>query len=151
MIADKIRQLIEPALNTMGYELVGCELQTQGRTKLLRIYMDSEKGVNLADCALASRQISAILDVEDLIVGHYQLEMSSPGLDRPLMQPEHFKRYIGRSIKVRLRTPREEGRRQYSGTLLQVGDKGIVLTVEEKGVLNIDFSDIEKANLIPQL
>jgi ribosome maturation factor RimP len=116
---------------------------------LLRIYIDTEAGVTVDDCTKVSRQVSAMLDVEDPIQGHYTLEVSSPGLDRPLFEIAHYQKFVGRELKIRLYTPLD-GRRNFVGTLLRVEEATITLLVEQTEV-EMSFSDIEKAKLIPDL
>jgi len=133
----------------LGYELVGCELQRQGQRAVLRMYIDKEKGVTLDDCSKVSHQISAILDVEDPIEEKYILEVSSPGLDRPLFDIAHYQQQIGKKIKLRLKTP-VEGRRNFEGALLRVEDRNIHLLVDTEEVV-LPFANIEKANVIADI
>ncbi len=98
ILHERLAQLI----GAMGYELVGCEHVPQGRQMLFRIYIDSAKGVTVDDCSQVSRQVSAMLDVEDPFQGRYVLEVSSPGIDRPLFEIEHYQKYVGKRVKVRL-------------------------------------------------
>ena len=133
----------------MGYEFVGCELRKLNTGTLLRIYIDKDTGILVDDCSRVSRQVSAMLDVEDPIQGRYTLEVSSPGLDRPLFEMAHYHKFIGREIKVRLYTPLD-GRRNFVGVLLRVEDATISLLVEQTEI-TMAFSDIEKAKLIPDL
>ena len=104
----QLDELIRPAVVALGYELWACEYIPQGKYSLLRIYIDSEQGITLDDCEKVSGQISAILDVEDPIHGQYTLEVSSPGLDRPLYTAEHYQRYIGQMIKLKTVTEKGE-------------------------------------------
>jgi ribosome maturation factor RimP len=147
---------IDPGLNarlvvlisSMGYELVGCEWISQGRQTVFRIYIDSKIGVTLDDCSQVSHQVSAMMDVEGLVQGRYSLEISSPGVDRPLFEIEHYQKYVGRRVKIRLYTPIDR-RRQFKGTLLRVEGENITLLVDESGQeVVLPFSVIEKANLI---
>jgi ribosome maturation factor RimP len=136
-------------VTAMGYEFVGCELRKLHNGGLLRIYIDTSNGVTVDDCTKVSRQVSAMLDVDDPIQGRYTLEVSSPGLDRPLLEVAHYRKYVGREIKLRLYAPLE-GRRNFVGVLLRVDDAAIALLVEQTEI-TIAFSDIEKAKLIPDL
>ena len=113
-VADiKLRQLLQPVVEALGCELWGLELQSGGKTKLLRIYIDrAEEGVGIEDCERVSRQSSAVLDVEDAINGEYILEVSSPGMDRPLYELSQYEQFIGEDISLRLRFP-YEGRRKF--------------------------------------
>ncbi|WP_455366170.1 ribosome maturation factor RimP [Kaarinaea lacus] len=144
-----IQVLIEPAVAALGYELVGAEYLSQGRHSLLRIYIDSEDGITLDDCERVSHQVSGILDVEDVIHGHYSLEVSSPGLDRPLFTLNHFKRFIGKQAKIKLTTP-IDGRKKFNGVILAVDDNRVVLEQDSEEI-ELPFNTIEKANLVPEI
>ncbi|MBX3708255.1 MAG: ribosome maturation factor RimP [Gammaproteobacteria bacterium] len=135
-------------IGSMGYELVGCELLPQGRQVVFRIYIDGENGVTLDDCSRVSHQVSAMMDVEDPIQGRYSLEISSPGIDRPLFDIEHYRRYVGKRVKIRLYSPINQ-RRQYTGVLQRVEGDDIYLMIEGlEHEIKLSFSAIEKANLI---
>ena len=148
MHIEQLQTLIEPTIHGLGCELVGCELVGRDGGSLLRIYVDSEAGVTLDICEAVSRQVSAVLDVEDPIRGRYTLEVSSPGSDRPLFKLAHYQRFIGRKIKLRLRIAQHE-QRNFKGELCAVEDEQIVLKTEEK-TCRFAFTNIEKANLIPE-
>ncbi len=148
-VRDRLTELVASAVEPLGYELLGVEYLAQGHHSLLRIYIDSPGGITLEDCERASRQVSAVLDVEDPIKGQYTLEMSSPGLDRPLFTAEHFRQHIGQMVKLRLRVP-VEGRRKFTAVIRKV--EGELLQIdspetEEKWQLSLE--NIEKANLVP--
>ena len=113
-VPEKLQDLIESVVSSLGYELVGVEYLTQGRGGLLRVYIDSEDGINLDDCSRVSHQLSGVLDVEDVIRGQYQLEVSSPGLDRPLFSLAHFERFVGQQVKLKLAVP-IHGQRKFRG------------------------------------
>jgi len=140
--------LLGPAVAAMGYELWGLELLARGRRSLLRVYVDREGGVTVADCERVSRQLTGVLDVEDPIRGPYDLEVSSPGMDRLLFNLDHFRRYTGHEIRVRL-TAKLEGRRQISGRIGEVGGDSVSILEGEKQY-SIPADMIEKARLIPQ-
>ncbi|WP_455220355.1 ribosome maturation factor RimP [Kaarinaea lacus] len=144
-----IQALIEPALTALGYELVGAEYLSQGRHSLLRIYIDRESGITLDDCERVSHQVSGILDVEDVIHGQYSLEVSSPGLDRPLFTLNHFKRFIGKQAKIKLAAP-IDGRRKFNGVIRAVDDNRVVLEMDAEEI-ELPFNAIEKANLVPEI
>ena len=149
-VADqKIRQLIQPVVEALGCELWGLELQTGGKTKLLRIYIDrGEDGIGIEDCERVSRQSSAVLDVEDAINGEYILEVSSPGMDRPLYELSQYEQFIGEDISLRLRFP-YEGRRNFKGRLTGVdGDEIIVVATDHEFLFPVE--GIEKANVVPR-
>lgn len=148
-VAQQISGLIEPAVRALGYELVGVEYLAQGRNSLLRVYIDSEQGIGLDDCERVSHQVSGILDVEDPLRGHYSLEVSSPGLERPLFTPEHYRRVLGSRVRLRLGHA-IEGRRKVSGVLEAVSDTGIRVRDSAQDVeIELGFADIDKANLVP--
>lgn len=134
-------------MESLGYELVGVEYLSQGKKSLLRVYIDHEDGINLDDCERVSHQISGVLDVEDVIRGQYALEVSSPGLDRPLFTQEHFLRFSGEPAKIHLAAP-QDGRRNFHGILRGVENGEVLLDVEGT-VIRLRISNIEKANLVP--
>ena len=145
-----LKQLLQPVVEAMDCELWGLELQMGGKAKLLRIFIDrdEEVGVGIDDCERVSRQASAILDVEDVIPGEYILEVSSPGMDRPLYELDHYARYLGEEISLRLRFP-YEGRRNYKGRLKAIeGDEIVVVVTDNEFLFPVE--GIEKANLVPQ-
>jgi ribosome maturation factor RimP len=143
---QKLSELLAPTVTGMEYEFVGLEYLSGAHPAVLRVYIDQPDGITVDDCALVSRQLSAVLDVEDPIAGEYNLEVSSPGLNRPLFTVEHFQQCIGERIKLKLRVP-QDGRRKYTGQLTQVTDTSIELMVDNKAE-TIFVADIEKANLI---
>src|ERR1044071_667568 len=122
MLERKLTRLLEPVVEGLGYELVLLEYVPQRGGGLVRLYIDSLGGITLKDCERVSREVSATLDVEDPIQGNYRLEVSSPGIDRPLVKPEHFERFVGHDVSIRLTAPRAGGRRRYSGQLLGYAD-----------------------------
>ena len=147
------RRLLEPGVNALGFELVDVEVSGSGHHALLRVYIDSPEGVDVDDCARVSRQLSALLDVEDPLPGEYTLEVSSPGLDRPLVTLEHFRRFAGETIKVKLARPLG-GRRKITGRLLEVADDHVVVEAEGAGGaperFTLAYAEIERARLVPK-
>jgi len=143
---EQLQRLLAPTVEGLGYELVGCELHSQHQHSLLRVYVDSPKGVNLDDCAKISRQISAVLDVEDVISGKYNLEVSSPGIERPLFVLDHYRQYVGHGVKLRLRIPRD-GRRNYKGVIESAENEKIIIRLDEEESLELDVREIDKAKL----
>ena len=132
----------------MGYELVGIEYRSGADSGLLRIYIDREGGIQLDDCVAVSRQVSAMLDVEDPLKEAYQLEVSSPGVDRPLFVKEHFERFAGSKVRVKLRM-KLHGRRRFEGVLQGVQDENVVLEMDgEMEYLPLD--QIDSARLVPE-
>jgi ribosome maturation factor RimP len=149
-LEQKIADLVTPAIEALGMTLWGCEYIAAGKDSTLRIYIDRPSvGVNVDDCALVSRQISAIMDVEDPISSAYYLEVSSPGLDRPFFKPEQYSAYVNKTINVRTRAP-EMGRRKFKGKLVEVQAEQILVEVD-RDVYEIPFSNIDKANLVVEL
>ncbi|MEM9100827.1 MAG: ribosome maturation factor RimP [Pseudomonadota bacterium] len=145
---EKLSKIIKPAVEAAGYQFWGLEYNAHGHRKLLRVYIDSENGINVDDCAAASHQISGVLDVEDPINAEYVLEVSSPGLDRPLFIEDHYKVYIGQKVVLRLRLPKD-GRRRISGQISHVG-AGYVEVIQDEQSIKIPINSISKANLVPQ-
>ncbi len=143
-----VLNVIEPVVESLGYELVGVEYLTQGRDGLLRVYIDAEDGIRVEDCQRVSHQLSGVLDVEDVIKGHYSLEISSPGLDRPLFSAAHFARFAGSEVKLRLDAPLN-GRRKFRGTLIGVEDGEVRLLMDGEEV-RVPLASIDRANLVPQ-
>ena len=143
---QRLIELLEPPVQALGYELVDLDVHV-GRRGLLRLFIDQEEGIELADCELVSRQLSAFLDVEDPLPGHYVLEVSSPGLDRRLRTLEHFQRFQDEEATIRLRVPRD-GRRKLSGRLLGVQDDTILIEVDGK-TWGLQPTEIETAQLVP--
>ena len=146
--AAKLVALLKPPVEGMGFELLGIEQELGKRTGLIRLYIDKEGGISVEDCEQVSRQVSAVLDVEDPVPGEYNLEVSSPGLDRPLFEFEHFERFAGEEVKVRLRAA-VDGRRHFSGVIGPCADGIINLTVDGE-VVDLRFEDIANARLVPK-
>ncbi len=143
-----LQELIEPSVVALGYQLWGFEMISQGRHSMLRIYIDAEAGIDVEDCAKVSRQVSGILDVEDPISGEYTLEVSSPGMDRPLFTLEQYNAYVGHVLQLKLRMP-FDGRRNFKGLLSGIENEDIVLVVDQEEYL-LPIDHIEKANIVPQ-
>lgn len=147
---DKLSQLLAPTVESLGYELVGVEYLAQGKHSTLRIFIDSPDGITLDDCSRVSHQVSGVLDVEEPIHGQYNLEISSPGLDRPLFVPEHFQRFAGHKVKLRLRRP-VDGKRKLVAVIDHVeGEQIFVKEVDAQEMHTLEMSDIDKANLVPE-
>lgn len=146
---EAIHELVRKVVEPMGYELVGVQYLTgQPGGNILRVYIDKEDGVQLDDCSAVSHQLSGVLDVEDPIPGNYNLEISSPGLDRPLFEPEHYERFVGRQVNIRLH-PSIGGRRKYKGKLLGIEDGRVLVEVDGE-VYPLDLEDIHEARLVPE-
>jgi ribosome maturation factor RimP len=142
----ELRTLLEPAVSALGFELVGVEF-ISGRRGLLRLYIDSDDGVTIDDCQSVSHQVSGLLDVEDPIQGQYSLEVSSPGLDRPLFRAADFERFAGHEVRLRLVAP-VEGRRKFRGVLAGMRDGRVVVQVEEQELV-VTLEEIDEARLVP--
>lgn len=143
-------ELFEPVVESMGYELVGVEFSGGASHGTLRVYIDREEGVSIDDCASISHQISAILDVEEPIQQAYDLEVSSPGLDRPLFKATDFERFSGQQVKIKMSTGLD-GRRNFKGVLQGVIDSRLIKVEVDGEVFQLPLTDIGKANLIGQL
>ncbi|HWR79462.1 MAG TPA: ribosome maturation factor RimP [Pseudomonas sp.] len=145
---EQLQALLAPVVEALGYECWGLEYMSQGRHSLLRIYIDHANGVLVEDCEKVSRQVSGVLDVEDPISSEYTLEVSSPGMDRPLFTLEQFAKHAGELVKIKLRSP-YEGRRNFQGPLRGVEEQDVVVLVDDhEYLLPIDL--IDKANIIPR-
>ncbi len=145
--------MVDAVVTRLGYELVAIETLGQGRDTVLRVYIDTldpATAVAIEDCERASRQLSALFDVEEPIAGHYSLEVSSPGLDRLLTKPGHYARFIGEQARLRLVRP-VDGRRQFIGRITAVEAGRVRLDLEEGGQVEIDLDDIDKARLVPSI
>ncbi|MGZ5051025.1 MAG: ribosome maturation factor RimP [Methylobacter sp.] len=145
---EHLVNLIEPIVEGLGYECVGIEYNPHPRHGLLRIYIDSENGILVEDCSKVSHQVSGVLDVEDPIQGNYQLEISSPGEDRPFFKVSQFERYIGSMVSVNL-FKTIDGRKKITGQIKKVEDDTITLQEGEQ-VFEVPFVAMSKARLVPE-
>ncbi len=144
-----LTQLLRPVVESLGYELVGVELLERGpQGRLLRIYIDQERGITVDDCGAVSHRVSGVLDVEDPIPGHYDLEVSSPGLDRPLFEAGHFERFKGCKARLKLRA-KVDGRRKLVGVLGGLEEEQ-VLILEQGECYRVPLELIESARLVPE-
>jgi len=141
-----ITELIGTTVQALGLELWGVELLQQGRYSLLRVYIEREEGVTIEDCEKVSRQVSALLDVEDPIAGEYTLEVSSPGVDRPLFSVEQYAKYVGSEVNLKLRRA-VDGRRKFKGQIIKVSGDIVGLLVEGTEY-DLGHSEIEKASIV---
>jgi ribosome maturation factor RimP len=147
-VDSTLKALLQPVVEALGCELWGLQLESGGKRKLLRIYIDREEGIGVEDCERVSRQSGAVLDVEDAISGEYVLEVSSPGMDRPLYELGQYERYIGEDVSLRLRFA-YDGRRNFKGRLVGVDGDEIVLVVADTEYL-FPVEGIDKANVVPR-
>jgi ribosome maturation factor RimP len=138
--------MLEPEVERLGFELVDVEVSVDGSNGVLRVFIDSDDGITLENCAAVSRQVSALLDVEDPIPGEYNLEVSSPGINRRLVKPTHFERFAGSRVKVKLKRL-VDGRRNFKGKLLGF-DEPNVLVKEGKETFVIPLQEIDSARII---
>lgn len=145
---QRLHELIEPAVSALGYELLGLQLMPGRAGVLLRVYIDSTEGISLEDCERVSYQVSGVLDVEDPIAGRYTLEVSSPGLDRPLFTRRHFEQHAGRRVRIRMQSPLE-GRRRFKGELKGYRD-GRVVVLEDGEERALPHEMIRSARLVPE-
>ncbi|SFU75690.1 ribosome maturation factor RimP [Xenorhabdus koppenhoeferi] len=145
-LEQKLTEMILAPVEALGFELVGLEF-IRARVSTLRVYIDSEEGITVDNCADVSHQVSAVLDVEDPISVLYNLEISSPGLERPLFKAEHYQRFLGEEVNLVLRMAMQN-RRRWQGIIKAVDGEMITVTVDGKGEV-FALSNIQKANLVP--
>ncbi len=145
MMQNELEQLLEPTIQAMGYELWGCEYLSQGKHSLLRIYIDKADGIGIEHCQEVSHQVSALLDVEDPIPGNYSLEVSSPGIPRPLFRGWQYQRYIGQPVQIKTYKP-VQGKRKLSGNIVSASENMLELDIDGTHQ-EILFSNIVKAHL----
>ena len=151
---NDIWSLVESVATGLGYEVVDVEYRPHPRNGLLRVYIDKPPGAEpagivLEDCEIVSRQLGATLDVEDPITGQYRLEVSSPGLDRPLRKPADFERFSGSMIKVKMSLPSDTGQRNFTGKLIGIENQNVMLEVDGEQI-SLPLGGIEKAQIVPQ-
>lgn len=147
--AEQLGEILRPVVESLGFELWGVEYHSGSKPVLLRVYIDHPDGITVDDCGDVSEQASAVLDVEEPIRGDYTLEVSSPGIERPLFTAEQYRQYLGSDVKVRLAWP-EHGRRNYRGRLLSVSDQGIEVEVDGESFA-LPFGAIARARLLESI
>ncbi len=155
VVSNKLNDLLEPVVTDLGYELVLLEFNPYKGGATLRLYIDlpeapadaEETSITVEDCAKVSREVAALLDVEDAIQQAYRLEVSSPGLDRPLVTPAHFQRFKGEQAKVQMLVP-QNGRKRFQGVIAECDVESVVLEAPE-GRYVLPLADIERARLVP--
>ena len=143
---NSIHTMLEPGADALGYEILSVEM-AGGDSSILRIYIDSPNGITVDDCAQASHQFSAILDVEDPISNKYHLEVSSPGLDRPLSKPSHFEKVLGEQVRIRM-TVLVDGRKRFLGELIAADESTATIEVEGNEV-TLPYEDMDRARVVP--
>ena len=131
MIQTEIEQLIQPTVESMGYELWGCEYLAQGKHSLLRVYIDKADGIGVEDCVQISHQVSALLDVDDPIPGNYSLEVSSPGIPRPLFRFNQYQQYVGLEVQIKLFKP-VSAKRKFVGNIVSADEVTLVLMIDNE-------------------
>lgn len=147
MGSGELARLLQPAIERLGYELSDLEARLSGGRGVVRVFIDKPGGIGLEDCEKVSLAVSALLDVEDPVAGKYDLEVSSPGLDRKLTKIEHFQRFKGETVKVQMRFS-IEGRRRFRGTLVSSDDESIVVNVDGESH-TLPMAMIDTARLVP--
>jgi ribosome maturation factor RimP len=145
---EELLRLLEPAVEALGYELIEMEFVPQGPESVLRLFIDRAQGIDVEDCAAVSKAVSATLDERDPIPGHYNLEVSSPGLDRILRKRAHYERYVGSRVHVQLASPMD-GRRRFTGILRAVDEDGVTLEVDRQAFI-LPFRLIQRTRLKPE-
>lgn len=146
-VNEQLESTLEQAVESMGFEWVGCEWAKEGAQPILRIYADKEGGITLDDCAKVSRELGAILDVEDFLIDAYRLEVSSPGIERPLFRLSHYAKYVGQRVALRLKVP-VAGQRRFQGIIDSVEGETIRIQVDDREeILELVCAQIDKANL----
>lgn len=148
MVKETLERIIKKAVEGEGYEFVDLQFfQSKGRW-ILRVYVDSPSGITLEDCVKVTKILDPLLDVEDIIPHSYNLEVSSPGLDRPLKKPEDFKRFAGKKALIILKE-KFQGRKKLKGEIVLVKEEGVVIK-ENEDCIEVDFNMIKKAHLVPE-
>jgi ribosome maturation factor RimP len=145
-IIEAAKRLAGPVIEEMGYELVGVEFGGGGGHQVLRFYIDKPGGVGISDCEAVSRGIDTLIEVEDVIRGRYALEVSSPGLDRPLTKPADYARFEGSLTKVRTKAP-VGGQKVFTGRIEGPDEDGFNLITQDGKVFRIEYGQVEKARL----
>jgi len=149
MYYEELNKLVEPSIKNMGYELSDLEIKQHGRSKVLRLFIDNSEGITLDDCEVVSQHVSLLLDVEDIIPEDYTLEVSSPGLNRKLTKIEHYLRFLGSEVKVKLH-PSVEGRKNFKGKLL-LADKDKIKVEVDGQIHKIAADSIDSTRLVTNI
>ena len=150
MLGDviELRSLLEPMVERLGYELVHVTLGGS-KTRVLRMFIDAPGGITVDDCERVSRRVSDVLDVENMLEDQYTLEVSSPGLDRPLVKPEHFEQVLGNNVSIRMQSL-HLGRRKFRGSLLKICSDGVLVEVDGEPY-ELLYSEMQRANLVSEI
>jgi ribosome maturation factor RimP len=147
MSSKRLNEMLQPLVEDLGYEFVGLEYSANPNNSVLALYIDKPGGIRVEDCEAVSREAAALLDVEDPIAGHYNLEVSSPGLDRPLFTLDQFDRFSGEQVQLTAFAP-VGGRRKFKGRILGAAD-GTVRLEQDGNEVALEFGNIAKARLVP--
>ena len=147
-LEKKLNALLESPVSASGYELLGVEFVRAGKHSTLRLYIDGPNGVEIDDCVEVSRQVSAVLDVEDPISTEYNLEVSSPGLDRPLFKPKHYQEAVGKVITAKTQLP-QDNRRNFKGVVESCEENSFSINCDNTS-FTIAYDNVLKANLVPE-
>ena len=147
MSSKRLNNLLQPLVEELGYEFVGLEYNANPKSSVLVLYIDKPGGIVVEDCETVSREVAALLDVEDPIQGHYTLEVSSPGLDRPLFTMDQFERFSGEEVQLTAFAP-VNGRRKFKGRILGAAD-GTVRLDQDGSEVSLEFGNIARARLVP--
>jgi ribosome maturation factor RimP len=145
-IPSDIEEMLKPEVEALGYEWVGGEFRG-GPSGLLRVYIDHPEGMTLEHCAEVSHALSGVLDVEDPFPGAYRLEVSSPGVERPMFRTSDFARFVGQRVRLRLHKPVAQ-QKKFEGVIQGVDGEEISVLVDEAGELVFRFEEVEKAHLV---
>jgi len=148
VVTHTLAALLAPTVQGLGYELLGVEQLGTGGGRIVRLYIDAATGVGVEDCEKVSRQVSDVLDAEGAISGEYTLEVSSPGLDRPLFTAAHFMAHVGAEVKIRL-SGLVDGRRRLTGRLLGATEDLVTIQIGEERI-DVPYNIVEKAHLVPE-
>ena len=143
---DVLTAILRPGAEALGFELWGIEYINQGKHSILRVYIEHDNGITVDDCASVSHQISGVLEVEDPISSQYTLEVSSPGLDRPLFSLPHYELYVDKVISIRCHTG-VDGRLKFKGKLVELKNEQLTILVDNEDFV-IEFLDIDKGNVV---
>ncbi|MDT8439451.1 MAG: ribosome maturation factor RimP [Wenzhouxiangellaceae bacterium] len=149
-VQHELKRIVQPVVEQLGLEFVGVEYLSNPKNRCVRVYIDREPdGITVDDCAAVSHEISARLDIEDPVSGQYNLEVSSPGVERPLFEPAHFRRFVGERARLDLVTPIED-RRRISGVISDADDERVVMAVDDRDI-EVPYGSIRRAHLKPDL
>ena len=146
-LEQRLIQMLESPVESLGFELWGIEFVRAGKHSTLRVFIDHENGITVENCAEVSHQVSSILDVEDPITTEYNLEVSSPGMDRLLFKPSQYEKYLGEQVNLTLRMA-VNNRRKYKGVITRIEGEMLVLVVDGNEE-TVAFANIQQANLVP--